>query len=256
VIPHLLTLASAALLVACGGDTSTDATVPDSSAGTTATPDTCEPVAPQIVELTTRDGVALVGDLYSHGDGERPGVVLLHMIPPNYQRSDWPRTFIDGLTGHCWNVIAIDRRGAGDSGGTATDAYEGETGRYDVEAAVKRLADEGLDKLAVIGASNGTTSLLDYAVWAGGEGLPVPVAHGYMTGGNYTESQNPMSAATPWPSIFTYSTAERTWSVAQQALDPGTWSFKEYADGDHGTKMFAAEPVVAEDLEAFLANHL
>lgn len=233
-------------------------TEPDTPNGDSPAPPTgsCEAVAPQVVNLTTRDGVALVGDLYSHGDGDHSAVVLLHMIPPDYQRSDWPSAFIDRLSGHCWNVIAIDRRGAGESEGVAEEAYLGDTGRYDVEAAVLRLADEGLGKLAVIGASNGTTSLLDYAVWSAGEGLPVPVAHGFMTGGTYTEAQNAMSAATGWPSIFTYSTAERDWSVDQEALDSGAWSFEEYADGAHGTKMFDAEPVVAEDLEVFLALHL
>jgi len=252
------------LTLACTGkdttpsDTPTDSPPTETSqtTGTTETDSTgCTSPDPLVVDLTTRDDVKLVGDLYSHG-GSAPGVVLLHMIPPNYQRTDWPRGFIDRLTAKCWNVIAIDRRGAGDSEGVAAEAYQGETGRYDVEAAVKRLSDEGLGTLGILGASNGTTSMLDYAVWAGSEGLPVPTALGYMTGGSYTESQNPMSAGTDWPAIFTYSTAERAWSVDQQALNPGSWAFHEYANGDHGTKMFAADPTVEDDLETFLAQHL
>lgn len=251
------------LTLACTAkDTATVTDSPTASeAGTTDTTPTtaCDAPAPQVVTLQARDGVELVADLYVDGTDARPGVVLLHMIPPNYDRSDWPRSFIDALTARCWNVIAVDRRGAGDSGGVARDAYTGDAGRTDVEAAVKALqgpAGTGLGALAIIGASNGTTSMIDYAVWAGGEGLPAATALGFMTGGTYTESQTAMSSVTDLPAIFTYATAERDWSVEQQALDPGSWSFQEYADGDHGTKMFAAEPSVAADLEAFLAEHL
>lgn len=51
--------------------------------------------------------------------------------------------------------------------------------------------------------------------------------------------------------VFTYSTAERAWSEDQRPLDPGTWVFQEYAEGDHGTRMFDAAPEVADDLLAF-----
>jgi predicted alpha/beta-fold hydrolase len=249
------------LTVACTGETTDSVTTADSPSTevdteTGTTPENCDSPDPQVVTLTTRDGVALVGDLYAHSGSDHPSVVLLHMIPPNYQRTDWPREFIDGLTSHCWNLIAIDRRGSGDSGGTASEAYTGETGRYDVEAAVKRLQDAGLGKLGIIGASNGTTSMIDYTSWSAGEGLPVPVVHGFMTGGSYTEAQNAMSTVATVPSVFTYSTAEKAWSVDQQGLDPGSWLFEEYADGDHGTKMFDAEPSVSADLEGFFAIHL
>ncbi len=239
------------LLLACNVDDTDTETEPSITDG-------CAAVEPKVVNLTTRDDVSLVGDLYiNSGVGsDRPGFVLLHMIPPNYDRTGWIRSFVDRLTIRCWNVIAIDRRGAGESGGTAADAYTGEYGRYDVEAAVKRLQGLGLGKLALIGASNGTTSMIDYAVWAEGEGLPAVTAMGFMTGGTYTESQTAMEDVPKVPAIFTYSTAERAWSVDQQPLDPGTWSFKEYAEGDHGTKMFAAAPEVEDDLENFFGGAL
>ena len=239
--------------LACSDDDTTTTTTDET--GTTTAAD-CEAVEPSVVDLTTRDGVSLVGDLYTAGGADRPGFVLLHMIPPSYDRTGWTRSFIDRLSAACWNAIAIDRRGAGESGGTARDAYTGEYGRYDVEAAVKRLQDEGLASLAVIGASNGTTSMIDYSVWAAGEGLPEVAALGFMTGGTYTEAQTAMGDVPKVPAIFTYSTGERDWSVNQQPLDPGTWSFQEYAEGDHGTKMFSAAPEVEEDLEGFFAGVL
>jgi len=215
------------------------------------------PEGASTVQLTTRDGVSLVADLYPASAAGRPGVVLLHMTPRGpWNRKDWPVSFIEKLHAHDWAVIAVDRRGAGDSGGEATDAFEGDNGRYDVEACVAKLNENTLGALVVIGASNGTTSMIDYAVWAGGEGLPEVAAMGFMTGGTYTEHQTAMADVPKVPAIFTYSTEERDWSVAQQPLDPGTWSFREYPDGAHGTKMFEAEPAVADHLDAFLAGLL
>lgn len=137
-------------------------------------------------------------------------------------------------------MITVDRRGAGDSEGVAEDAFRGDKGRYDVQACVKALPDRGLSSLAVIGASNGTTSMIDYAVWAPGEGLPPVDALGFMTGGTYTENQTAMADVPEVPAVFTDSTEERAWSVQQQTLDPGTWRFLEYPDGAHGTRMFDA----------------
>ncbi|MEZ4320144.1 MAG: hypothetical protein R3F61_21875 [Myxococcota bacterium] len=213
------------------------------------------PAEAMVVSLETRDGVTLVGDLVP-GTAGAGGVVLLHMTPlGGWNRTDWPASFVEKLTGAGFTVLALDRRGAGDSGGVAEDAFDGPAGKYDVEAAVLELQRIGAGPLAIVGASNGTTSALDYAAWAGSEGLPEPVALGFMTGGAYTENQTAMSALTV-PAVFTYSTAERAWSVDQQPLDPGSWSFLEYADGAHGTQMFAAAPEVEDDLETFLSDAL
>jgi pimeloyl-ACP methyl ester carboxylesterase len=208
------------------------------------------PATPTVVELTTRDGVALVADHYE-GEADRPGVVLLHMIPPQWTRTSWPTTFIDGLREKGWSVVVLDRRGAGDSEGVAEEAYTGENGRYDVEAAAKLLA--GSSTLAVIGASNGTTSTLDYAVWAASEALPVPVALVMMTGGGYTEAQTQMEAVAGVPTLLTYSTEERAWSADQE---DGAWVHEEFEGGAHGTQMFEAKPKVSEKIVDFLAEHL
>lgn len=175
--------------------------------------------AEQVVTFTTRDDVDLVGDLVAATDGA-PGVVLLHMTPSGgWQRSDWPDSFIDALSARGWWVLNLDRRGAGDSGGAAADAYLGEGGQYDVEAAVVELQRQGAGEFAILGASNGTTSAWDYSTWAASEGLPVPVALGFLTGGVYTENQHPVGTEGP-PIAFWYSTAEREWSVDQEGAAP------------------------------------
>jgi pimeloyl-ACP methyl ester carboxylesterase len=196
--------------------------------------------------LTTRDGVALEADLYFGAPGAN-GVVLLHMIPPHWDRTSWPTEFLEALAEEGLNVCVPDRRGAGASKGVAEEAYTGEKGRYDVEACVKRLQDHGIGKLGVIGASNGTTSMLDYAVWAEGEGLPVPAFLGFMTGGSYTEKQTGVVLVEQIPAVFTYSSEEREWSHALHGVS-SKWVFHEYPGGDHGTEMFKKRPDVLHDL--------
>ncbi len=237
----------ALLLAACSDPEKADTSAVDT--------DTEQPMGGGVVELETRDGITLVADAYP-GDPGAPGIVLLHMIPPGNDRTTWPADFIDTLHAHGWSVLVVDRRGAGDSGGAAEDAYEGEKGRYDLEAAALWLRDSGAGPLAAIGASNGTTTVLDYAVWADGEGLPPLVAAGLMTGGTYTENNESFSDMPEIPTVFTFSTAERAWSADQQGGAPASWAFEEYADGDHGTRMVDAAPEVTADLDAFLALHL
>ncbi|MEM6928352.1 MAG: hypothetical protein AAF602_15570, partial [Myxococcota bacterium] len=188
----------------------------------------------EVVTLQTSDGVALQADYY--GTDPAPAFVLLHMIPPSNDRTNWPRSFVDALQAEGWAALVVDRRGAGGSEGTARDAYEGPNGRLDADAAVAFLTERGHGPIALIGASNGTTSILDYATWAGENDRPAPVALGFMTGGGYTENQTAMSELSGIPSVFTYSTAEATWSEQQRGLDDGNWSFLEYPGGAHGTR--------------------
>lgn len=208
-----------------------------------------------VIQLTTRDDVQLVADFYPVETGA-PAVVLLHMTPACCDRTDWPSTFIGSLTARGYAVLVPDRRGAGESGGVGDDAHLGEKGRYDVEAAMAHAA-QYYGPIALIGASNGTTSMVDYAVWAPGEGLVEPAVLGFMTGGNYTENQTEVGGwLAPTPSFFTYSTDERAWSVDQQSHDSGNWTFLEYPSGDHGTRMFDAAPQVGADILTALAGPL
>lgn len=225
----------------------------DAGAGDGGTSDWTPPEG-GVVELVTDDGVTLVAD-YTPVDQEgAAAVVLLHMIPPSWDRTSWPTDFVSALHDQGWAVIAPDRRGAGDSGGEAREAYTGPNGKLDAAACVDRLRADGYDDIAIIGASNGTTTALDYTLWARAEGRPVPVALGFMTGGSYTEAQSAMAdLGAEVPAVFTFSTEERAWSVTQQGLERASWVFHEYPSGDHGTQMFRAAPEVADDLVAFLA---
>ena len=241
------TVVALSLLVACSGKT------PTANTPTPAPTPAAEDFSPNssVVQLTTSDGVSLEADWHRATDGG-PALVLLHMIPPSNDRSNWPASFVTLLMDQGWSVLAVDRRGAGASEGEATEAYQGPNGRLDVVAAVDFVVDQGHETFAIIGASNGTTSMIDYTAGAGASD-PQPVALGFMTGGNYTESQTQMDALPEIPAVFTFSTNERAWSVAQEPLNPGSWSFLEYPNGAHGTRMFGAAPAVADDLVSFLA---
>ncbi len=254
--PTLTSIPLFLCLLGCGGDdVDTDTDEPTETAAPT---DVCgEPgdVSGEVVTLTTRDGVDLEADLYAGPPG-CPGIVLLHMIPPSNTRADWPPEFISKLTGHGWSVLALDRRGAGGSDGTPEDSYIGEKGAYDAEVAVAALTDAGAEGLVLIGASNGTTTVLDYAMWAPGEGLPEPIAMGFMTGGAYSEAQNAMTDAPDVPAFFTFSTDESAWSLDQELLGHDNWTFLEYRGGAHGTSMFDAKPKVKTDIEEWLVGVL
>ena len=209
-----------------------------------------------VISLETRDGVVLEADYISAFEEDRPGIVLLHMNPESNDRSNWPESFVSKLADRNYAVLVPDRRGAGNSEGVAQDSFQGESGKYDVEACVSYLEEAGVRSVSIVAASNGTTSALDYAVWAPGEALPEPLSMVFMTGGNYTENNTEMTELTAEKLLFTYSTEEKGWSEMQQAVDPGSWTFMEYGGGGHGTRMFDAIPASEDDIKDWLVERL
>ena len=206
--------------------------------------------------MQTRDGVALEADVRDAPGPGAPAVLLLHMIPPRFDRSGWPPDLRAALHARGWTVMAIDRRGAGRSGGDAKEAYTGELGKWDVEAAIRSLDAAGVGPIVVIGASNGTTSMIDYTAWAAANGARMPAGLGYLSGGPYTENQTRVADLPKLPSAFFYPTSETAWSEAQRAHAAEGWSFHRYDPGDHGTKLFATADgaKVRDDLVAFVAG--
>lgn len=219
------------------------------------------------VFFSTLDSVTLFADYYPAPVQEAPAAILLHMIPPNNDRTNYPAEFIEALSANGITVLNVDRRGAGDSAGVALEAYEGPNGALDAEAAMAWLRDMApcgvdTDRVMIIGASNGTTTTLDYAVYAADEAeAPSPAGLVFLTGGGYTENQNRLAnhregVLAEMPLLFVYSTAERAWSAAQEAGAPERWAFAEYAMGDHGTRMFAAQPESIQRVVEFVSGVL
>jgi hypothetical protein len=239
-----------------------DGPVAGKDAGDSGAPDAdatpnlaCEDTAKKVVKLPTDDGLNLEADLYLSGAANGPAVVLLHMVPPQNDRTNYPQAFIDALVAKGATVLNVDRRGTAASGGDATEAHEGPKGKLDAKAAYDFLQKHAcvmdLSRVIFVGASNGTTTALDFTVHAGAEAaITLPRALVFLTGGAYTENQNKIAdnidLLKAVPILFVYSSAEATWSAAFKATAPPVWEFLEYsgvsATAGHGTGIFAAKP--------------
>lgn len=209
-----------------------------------------------VVTVETRDGVRLEADVRAAPDRGAPAVLLLHMVPPRFDRSGWPADLRAALHARGWTVMALDRRGAGKSGGDPKDAYEGELGKWDVEAAMRSLDAAGAGPIVLLGASNRTTSMIDYTAWAAANGARMPAGLGYLSGGPYTENQTRVADLPRLPSAFFYPASEAAWSDAQKPhVAPGS-TFHLYNPGDHGTKLFATADgaKVRDDVVDFVAR--
>src|SRR5690606_18492400 len=125
--------------------------------------------ASYVVGLPTDDGLTLEADLHTAGVGG-PAVVLLHMAPPTNDRTNWPDDLIAQLVASGVTVLNVDRRGTAASGGLAEEAANGPNGVLDAKAAFDFLAYSecliDIDRIVWVGASNGTTTVLDFAVLA------------------------------------------------------------------------------------------
>jgi hypothetical protein len=218
-----------------------------------------------VVHFTTDDGLTLEADDYSTGEVGAPAVVLLHMIPPQNDRKNFPKEFIDAVLAKNVHVLNVDRRGAGGSEGDPQEAYLGDKGKLDAKAAAEFLTNGGcaIDpfRIAFVGASNGSTTVLDYAVYASTDPhVPFPSALIFLTGGTYTENQNQIAdhhdVLDELPILFVFSTAERDWSAAFESGAPLAWTFAEYDPGAHGTGMFTAAPESIPKVAGFVADVL
>ncbi|MEM9692923.1 MAG: hypothetical protein AAGA56_10285, partial [Myxococcota bacterium] len=176
-----------------------------------------------------------------------------------------PPAFIDALVGAGTNVLNLDRRGAGNSSGDGQQAFTGPNGKFDAKAGFDFLVRHGCaidpERVAYVGASNGTTTALDIAVFSEtSEAVPAPGALVFLTGGTYTENQNTVASARPYldqiPLQFVFSTAERTWSAQFDENAALPWALMEYENGAHGTSMFDAAPASVDDVVAFLTANL
>lgn len=233
---------------------------PDSSSEPDGEPPSCPAAAVEVISLTTQDGVSLEADLHTTGVAGSPAVVLLHMIPPGNDRSNYPLAFREQLSAAGFTVLNLDRRGAGGSQGVASEAYEGPNGKLDAAAAVATLAalpcPPDLSRLALVGASNGTTTALDYTVhaWSQPE-APNPSALVFLTGGGYTENQNSLSdvvdGVAALPIAFVFPADESAWSQSYAGTSP-SWTHLEYEESGHGTHLFDSAPESMTDVIEWL----
>ncbi len=213
----------------------------------------------EVVRFKTSDDVELEAD-WCAGPADAPLLVLMHMIPPHHSRANYPESVRKAWVDAGFSVLNVDRRGGGESGGLAKEAYKGPKGKLDVQAALGFAASRGADTTtwACIGASNGTTSCLDFAAHAASdEAIAGPSALVFMTGGTYTEAQTALkgSAAASLPALFTFNEKEKKWSESMRKGGE-KWEWKSYAPGGHGTLIFGPNPEAGTDIANFLKKHL
>lgn len=219
----------------------TDVAAVDAASDVSPTCDRTE----RVVSLETTDGVTLAADYRPGAAPDAPAIVLLHMIPPSWDRTSYPPRVRQALAATGAAVLNVDRRGAGASTGEPRDAYEGAGGRLDVEAAVRfLLADEACPvdaaRLMVVGASNGTTSALDYAVGHDAS-LPTPARVAWLSPGTYTENQTTIEAhreALDALPLLIVRPDDEPWSERFDDATPAAWSIVTVPDGAHGTQNF------------------
>ncbi|MBZ0290826.1 MAG: alpha/beta hydrolase [Anaerolineae bacterium] len=113
---------------------------------------------PQGVEITAADELVLKGDFFatSESDGEKPAVLLLHMLDSS--RAAW-NPLIPALIADGYNVLAVDLRGHGKTGGSRDWAKA----QDDTQAWLAWLREQPTvkdDAVSIIGASVGTTLAL------------------------------------------------------------------------------------------------
>ena len=215
--------------------------------------------------LTTDDGVELASDFWA-GTRGGAGIVLLHMIPPHHTKANFPASFIQQLVEHGWSVINVNRRGAPGSQGVAKQAYKGDQGWLDAKAGRDFLTQHACaidpKRIALIGASNGTTTAVDYAIHVATADAVAPVqALVYLSGGSYTEAQHGFAdhgaVLRSIPSLFLFPKREAQWNrLAESASKGAPWTFVEYDPGAHGTNLFKSDPKSATTVIDFLDQHL
>jgi pimeloyl-ACP methyl ester carboxylesterase len=110
------------------------------------------------VAITTSDGVQLAGRLFGPSDA-RAGIVLAHMLPAD-QTSWYP--FAERLASQGYRVLTFDFRGycPGGDGGCSDGTKQVDAANTDLQAAVDRIREEGVQQVGIAGASMGGTAAL------------------------------------------------------------------------------------------------
>lgn len=216
----------------------------------------------EVVHFETDDGVTLEADYQTPGPTAVGAVILLHMSPLRYDRRNFPASFRSALVARGFTVLNVDRRGAGGSTGNPEDAASGARGVNDAIAArryvLSRACAPNAAEIRWVGASNGSTTVLDFVVESATEDIAPPHSIVWMSPGAYTENQHSVASARfaleTTPMLWVYPEAERDFPELYRASAPSAWLFLEESGAAHGTDLFADHPSLEGDIAAFLAG--
>jgi dienelactone hydrolase/predicted outer membrane lipoprotein len=200
------------------------------------------------VDLTAADGTKLKATYFDAGK-PGPGVLLLHQC--NRDRKVWDGLAIQ-LSGAGLNVMTIDNRGFGESGGTPHDknpdeaATEKEKWPGDFDTAVKYLESQpgvARETIGVGGASCGVNNSLQLArVRPEVRSLVLLAGPTDLNGRNYLRNtaKTPVLFSVADDDEFPPSVQDIEWLYSITS-NPGK-KFLHYATGKHGAEMFPTHP--------------
>jgi alpha-beta hydrolase superfamily lysophospholipase len=252
-------------------------TTPDTPSQPEAKPEPGQPDGPSsagcgkdesVVTFSTSDKVKLEADYWPAASANRGAVILFHMNPQAFNRSNFPQRIRKMFNTLDLTVLNVDRRGAngGGSGGNATEAFSGPKGRLDVQAAMTFLLDPtrqcpiNTNHIVLVGASNGSTSVLDYTLGRTDQGQPAPAAMIWLSPGTYTEAQYKISAnltaLKALPILMIHPTSE-PYSTQYKSTSTN-WKVIEVPNGRHGTQNFdngTREAIQAPAMVDWLKSH-
>jgi dienelactone hydrolase len=220
--------------------------------------------APRIVDLKAPDGTLLKATYFAAAK-PGPGVLLLHAC--NQQRKAW-----DGLAGHLTakgiNVLTVDYRGYGESGGARFQKLPQEeqnklvrgTWPGDIDVAYEYLlAQPGVrhDRFGAGGASCGVNNSIQLARWH-----PEVKALMLLSGGTNRDGrlflQNskklPVFVAGAEDDEFGQVTDTMQWLFSVSS-NPAS-RFQRYATGRHGAEMFGPHPELMDFITEWFAATL
>jgi dienelactone hydrolase len=211
------------------------------------------------VDIKAADGVDLKGTYFSAG---RPGPAMLLLHQCNMDRHAWDGLAED-LAGNGFNVLTIDFRGFGESGGEKfSDPAQRAAGRQkwpaDVDAAYAYLTSQkGVDqsRVAVGGASCGVTQSADLAA------RHPEIKALVLLSGMASDAAKTYLAGNPSPPVFGAASEGDTGAakgireaVASSKVPKST--VKIYAGTEHGVPMFAKNPELEPMIVAWLKAQL
>jgi len=211
------------------------------------------PPPPRNVNLTAPDGTKLKATFFSAGEKPGPGVLLLHQC--NQQRKNW-----DDLAAHLAaagiNVLTLDFRGFGESGGTAFSKLSGpEAGKLinekfpgDVDVAFQYLVKRpGVTKdvIGAGGASCGVNQSIQLA-----RRHPEVKSLVLLSGNTDKDGRVFLRKSDGLPLFI--SAADDDGAAVElmewlYSISPNTGNkFAHYTAGGHGTEMLAAHKELAD----------
>lgn len=210
----------------------------------------------EAVSIAAADDLTLIGTYYSQAsDTPRPAVLLLHMLGSN--RTVWEQTGLPGiLVSNGYNVLALDMRGHGDTGGQ----QDWDKSPDDMQRAWEFLSQQpGVDRerTAFIGASIGANEALIAAANEPDIRTVILLSPGLEYRGVATEPVMPTYGDRPILFVASEDDSYSADSIRQLAkLATGTAVLQLYENAGHGTAMFAAAPDLPDLITEWLNTHI